>query len=296
MDWYSSRRKVSKKVTRILRHRDLPRGNGTVQRKILVLLSRRDFTSSPNWSIRMRPHHLKKGEDKKRCQCCLDPSISYHTILYIRAIRGHSGGNKIDPTLQENVMMPNDFIEYIYHVGCSHDLHSIIQSELFAGGKDARKGGQTVFFAAVEPMYKHGKRSKTSMWRNQELYFTSPIRRCIRTQCTGSTCQQHKRRDCHSTKQGLMQLSFMTLSQPTVLRKCSVWNRQKFCTRMFTYLLGHRQATTWRWSTNRREKIQPRVRGKPAAQTRLIRTLMWITEFKDYFTQQPNKKTMLEKK
>ena len=44
-------------------------------------------------------------------------------------------------TLQDNVLLPNDFAEHIYHVGSSHDLHSIIQSGVIPGGKMSRKGG-----------------------------------------------------------------------------------------------------------------------------------------------------------
>ena len=56
-----------------------------------------------------------------------------------------------DPTLQDNVMLPSDFAEFMYHVGSSHDLRSIILSGLVAGGKDVKKkGGQTVFFAELE--------------------------------------------------------------------------------------------------------------------------------------------------
>ena len=45
--------------------------------------------------------------------------------------------------------------KYIYHVGCSHDLHAIIQSGFIAWGKYTRKGRQTVFVAAVDPMHEH---------------------------------------------------------------------------------------------------------------------------------------------
>ena len=50
-------------------------------------------------------------------------------------------------------MLPMNFVDYIYHVGCAHDLNSIMQSGLIAGGKVARKGRQTVFFTAVDPMH-----------------------------------------------------------------------------------------------------------------------------------------------
>ena len=91
------------------------------------------------------------GGPKKRFQYCVDP-ISPDTPLYLRAIQGHSGGSQIDPALQDNVSLPNDFADYIYHVGSSHDLHSIIQSELIPGGKDVKKGRHAVFFMAVNPM------------------------------------------------------------------------------------------------------------------------------------------------
>ena len=79
----------------------------------------------------------KGGGPKKRFQYCVHRN-SLDTILYLRAIQGHAGGNPVDPTLQDNehVMILNDFLDYICHVRNSHDLHSIINSGLPAGGKD----------------------------------------------------------------------------------------------------------------------------------------------------------------
>ena len=42
--------------------------------------------------------------------------------------------------------------EYLYHVGSSLCMHSIIRSGLIAGGKDAKEGRQTVFFKAVDSL------------------------------------------------------------------------------------------------------------------------------------------------
>ena len=72
---------------------------------------------------------------------------------YLRAIQGNSGGTHIDPTLQDNVLLPDDFAEHIYHAGSSHDLPSIIQSGLIPGEKSLRKDRHAVFFTAVNPMY-----------------------------------------------------------------------------------------------------------------------------------------------
>ena len=40
-------------------------------------------------------------------------------FFYLRALQGHSGRNLIDPSLQDNVLIPNDFFEHIYHIGCA---------------------------------------------------------------------------------------------------------------------------------------------------------------------------------
>ena len=57
------------------------------------------------------------GSNKKRIQYCTDSSGQ--EILYLRALQGHSGRNPIDPTLQDNVLIPNNFFEYICHSGCA---------------------------------------------------------------------------------------------------------------------------------------------------------------------------------
>ena len=67
---------------------------------------------------------------RKIFQYCTDPSG--HEILYLRALQGHSGRNPIDPTLQDNVLIPNNFFEYIYHIGCAVSLQSITNSGLIA--------------------------------------------------------------------------------------------------------------------------------------------------------------------
>ena len=82
----------------------------------------------------------------------MDPH-SPETFLYLRAIQGHSEGTHINPTLQDNVLLPDEVAEHIYHVGSSHDTHAIIQSELIPGGKDVKKETHAVFFTAVNPMF-----------------------------------------------------------------------------------------------------------------------------------------------
>ena len=92
------------------------------------------------------------GGQKKRFQYF---TFFSGTIVYLRAFQGHSGRNLIDPTLQDNVVIPIDL--YIYHVGCAINLHSIINSGLIPGGQILSKR-QTVFSACGS----HGQRTQGS--------------------------------------------------------------------------------------------------------------------------------------
>ena len=56
-------------------------------------------------------------------------------------------------SLQDNVLIPHDFFEYIYHIGCAINSHSIMNSRLIPGGQNLSKR-QTVFFLLVDPMNK----------------------------------------------------------------------------------------------------------------------------------------------
>ena len=140
-------------MTRLLRHdRSVFREeDGAVEFKILAPMFVSQFESSSDRSIRTWFKYLQRGGGlKKRFQYCLDP-YSAETLLYLRALQGHSGENQIDPALQDNVLLPSDFAEYIYYGGSSHDTHSIIQSGLIPGGIDVKKGRQTVFFTSMNP-------------------------------------------------------------------------------------------------------------------------------------------------
>ena len=105
-----------------------------------------------------RAQWQKGGGNKKILQYCTDPSEQ--EILYFRALQGHSGRNPIDPSLQDNVLVPNFFFEYIYHVGCAINLHSIINSGVIPGGQNLSKR-HTVFFLPVDPMNKEHKDPET---------------------------------------------------------------------------------------------------------------------------------------
>ena len=94
-----------------------------------------------------------RGEAKRRYRYCTDGS---GIIVYFRALQGHSGRSLIDPSLQDNVVIQSEFFHCIYHIGCSFNLHSIINNGLIPGGQNSSKR-QTVFFLPIDPRDKEHK-------------------------------------------------------------------------------------------------------------------------------------------
>ena len=143
---------VAKRLHTLLRHGQLPREEDeAIEFWRLKDYLRNEFENSQYWSDEMWKSKMAGGGgNKKRFRCCTDSSGQ--EILYLRALLGHSGRNLIDPTLQDNVSIPDNFFEYIYHIGCAISLHSITNSGLIAGGQNSNSDRQTVSFMAVNPM------------------------------------------------------------------------------------------------------------------------------------------------
>ena len=113
----------SKLMIRLLR-RDYSmcrEANGAVRFEGLASIFRSRNESTSHWPIRTWISFVQRGGGpKKRFQYCLNLNSPDH-FLYLRAIQGHSGGALVDPTLQDNVLLPDDFLEHICHVGHTHD-------------------------------------------------------------------------------------------------------------------------------------------------------------------------------
>ena len=148
---------VAKRPNTLLRHGELPReDDGAIEFWTLKDDLRNKFVYSQYWSDDVWQSKMAGGGgNKKRFQYCTDPSGQ--EILYFRALQGHSGRNPIDPTRQDNVLIPNNFFEYIYHIGCAVNLHSITNSGLTAGGQNSSRDRKTVFFTAVYLMQNNRK-------------------------------------------------------------------------------------------------------------------------------------------
>ena len=62
-----------------------------------------------------------------------------------------------------NVLLPEDFTEYIYHVGNVSEIHSMIRSGLIPEGRSLKRDRQSVFFTAVKPMDDDQRYGRNSM-------------------------------------------------------------------------------------------------------------------------------------
>ena len=128
---------ISKKLIHLLRlgqhvHRE---DDGAVQIWKIKGNLQKYFLYCPHWSdSKWKKSMAGGGGNKKRFRYCTDDS---GTIVYFRALQGHSGCNLIDPTLQDNVIIQSNIFQYIYHVGCAINLHSIINSGLIFGGQNS---------------------------------------------------------------------------------------------------------------------------------------------------------------
>ena len=87
------------------------------------------------------------GGEKRKFLYCIDAS---RTIVYFRALQGHSGRNLTDPSLQDNVIIQSGCFQHIYHIGCAFNLHSLVNNGLIPGGQDSSRR-QTVFFFPIDP-------------------------------------------------------------------------------------------------------------------------------------------------
>ena len=146
----------SKKLIHLLRHgQHVHReDDGAVQFRRIKENLQKYFLYCPHCSDdRWKKSVAGGGGNKKRYQFCTDSSV---TIVYLRALQGHSLCNLIDPTPQDKVIIQSNFFQYIYHVGCAFNLHSIINSGLISGGQNLNNR-QTVFFLPVDRMDKNHK-------------------------------------------------------------------------------------------------------------------------------------------
>ena len=87
----------------------------------------REHVEVEKWTKQVWLNCPEKGSNNNTFQYCLD---SHGYLLHMRAIQGHSGGNKVVPSLQDNVKMPDNWIVFFNHVGSSHDCNSNVSDHV----------------------------------------------------------------------------------------------------------------------------------------------------------------------
>ena len=127
--------------------------DGAVRFDDLIEKFKVKFVGTSEWTVDAWTTFLAKGGGpKKKFQYCLNPNSSKHFLS-----QRNSGTIPeiilLVHTLQDNVLLPDDFAEYIYHIGNAFEMHSIIKSGLIPGGTSLGRDRQSVFFTAVDPMY-----------------------------------------------------------------------------------------------------------------------------------------------
>ena len=164
--------------------------------------------------------------------------------FYLRALQGHSGRN---PSLQDNVLIPDGFFKFNYHVGCAINLHPIINSGLISRGQNL-SNIQTVFFLPVDPMDKEHKDPETI-----DLVAARLTRTCIehgrniKTRCIGSTSTLLWRKDWRSIRHDRTPSFFMKHSQYIVSQKLLGWKLEMSYTKKFTCHLDWWKLFGWKW-------------------------------------------------
>ena len=116
---------LSKKDTNLLRQNQTPHReeDGAIRFYKIKFHLRDHHLQIQNWSDdRWKACLAAGGGSKRRYQYCSD---NLGTIIYLRALQGHSGSNLIDPTLQDNVLIGPGIFPYNYHVGSTFNLYSL---------------------------------------------------------------------------------------------------------------------------------------------------------------------------
>ena len=223
-------------MIRFLRHDPsvLREEDGAVEFRISAQMFRLEFTSSQYWSIRAWLNYLQKGGGpNKRFQYFFLSSLCWYC-----------------PTSPSNSTpfwkkTHQAFAEHIYHVGNSHDTHSIIQSGLIPDDKDVKKGRHATFSTAVNPMYiDHDRekdydvtKSRIAVCKNKWKEHQNTVYWCNLKAIQGKD-------------QTLS--SFTSFYLRCVLRRWRSGSQDKNCTAKRISLLLHRKELNWRrtWIIN----------------------------------------------
>ena len=135
-------------------------GNSTRWFKILVRRNKREIEHGPVLvSEQLDGRSVKRWKTGEKVSILFETELSRKTPVLFGAIQGHSGkvysGNaRINPALQDNVLLTKDFTEYVHHVGNGKEFRSIVRNGLVPGGFSTETGRHAVFSTVVNPLRK----------------------------------------------------------------------------------------------------------------------------------------------
>ena len=89
-----------------------------------------DAEQTQNWNDGNWIDVLSRSTDDPRMEYCEDQN---RTIIYIRAVQGHSHGDRINPDLFSFNQVPLNWKEHILHTGSSSNRKSILENGPWAG-------------------------------------------------------------------------------------------------------------------------------------------------------------------
>ena len=151
---------LSKRKINLLRHNQKVHReqDGAVQFYKIKFHVRDYSLSTQNWSDnRWLACLAAGGGPKRRYHYCSDYLGS---IIYFRALQGHSGDNIIDLEMQDHVLITPGIFPYVYHVGSNFNIPSILSNGLIPGGQELSTR-QSVFFLPVDPREENHRDPKT---------------------------------------------------------------------------------------------------------------------------------------
>ena len=134
----------------------------------IVLVKVCGYFALVNWSL---DQLLGK---RKRTKHCLNPHSSEH-FMFFWAIQGHSGGTLVDPSSQDSVLSPNDFADYIYHIGKNHNGTPPSRVDWFREEEVSKRTSSPCFpqqWTRCTPI---------KIWKKFNTIWISPGSRCTKT-------------------------------------------------------------------------------------------------------------------
>ena len=146
---------VSKKLIHLLRHGSLPRENDGAVEFWRTNTIFRNISCIVIIGLTKSGRKAWQEEEETRKYFCIVLMLQEQSCTS-ELFKVIQDAVSLDPTLHDNVIVPDGFFMCIYHVGCAINLHSIINSGLIPGGQNL-SNRQTVFFLLVDPMDKNRK-------------------------------------------------------------------------------------------------------------------------------------------